>query len=108
MPATIRRAAAGDADFIARTMLMSQRGHRPRGWFDIALDRPEPECMAFVRAFAVVSTRSVWHVSRFWIAEADGVAAAALCALRAGDISATTWPAIQQGMHSVGLMPANR
>jgi hypothetical protein len=25
---------------------VSQRGHLPRGWFDIALDRPEAECLA--------------------------------------------------------------
>jgi len=76
---------------------------RPRGWFDIALDRPESECLAFVRALVVTSTRSIWHVSRFWVAEADGVAAAALCALRAGDISATARPAIQQAMDGVGI-----
>jgi translation initiation factor 4G len=108
MTAIIRRASADDADFIASTILMSQRGHRPRGWFDIALDRPEPDCLAFIRTLAVVSTRSVWHVSRFWIAEAEGEAAAALCALRAGDISATARPAIQEVMHTVGIAAGER
>jgi len=41
MGPTIRRALPEDADFIARTILAAQRGHRPRGWFDIALNRPE-------------------------------------------------------------------
>jgi translation initiation factor 4G len=41
MTPTIRRASAEDADFIAWTILAAQRGHRPRGWFDIALNWPE-------------------------------------------------------------------
>jgi GNAT superfamily N-acetyltransferase len=81
---TIRRADPKDADFIAGTILAAQRGHRPRGWFDIALDWPEPLCRAFVRRIALTQTRSWWHTSHFLIAEADGMPAAALCALRAG------------------------
>ena len=38
---TIRSARPEDADFIAKTILSSMRGHRPRGWFDIALGWPE-------------------------------------------------------------------
>ena len=41
MAPTVRRARFDDAEFIARTVLSAQRGHVPRGWFDIALDRPE-------------------------------------------------------------------
>jgi GNAT superfamily N-acetyltransferase len=81
---TIRRAGPQDADFIAWTILTAQRGHRPRGWFDIALDWPEPLCRAFVRRIALARSRSWWHTSHFLIAEADGRPAAALCALRAG------------------------
>jgi ribosomal protein S18 acetylase RimI-like enzyme len=81
---TIRRATPDDADFIAGTILAAQRGHRPRGWFDIALDWPEPLCRAFVRRIALAHKRSWWHTSHFLIAEADGRAAAALCALPAG------------------------
>jgi ribosomal protein S18 acetylase RimI-like enzyme len=81
---TIRRACPEDADFIAGTILAAQRGHLPRGWFDIALDWPEPLCRAFVRRIALADTRSWWHTSHFLIAEADGMPAAALCALRAG------------------------
>jgi ribosomal protein S18 acetylase RimI-like enzyme len=82
--AKIRRANPDDADFIAWTILAAQRGHRPRGWFDIALDWPEPLCRAFVRRIALARSRSWWHTSHFLIAEADGRPAAALCALRAG------------------------
>jgi translation initiation factor 4G len=80
---TIRRATPDDADFIAWTILTAQRGHRPRGWFDIALDWPEPLCRAFVRRVALSQSRSWWHTSHFLIAEADGRPAAALCALPA-------------------------
>jgi translation initiation factor 4G len=78
---TIRRAAPDDADFIAWTILAAQRGHRPRGWFDIALDWPEQLSRAFVRRIALAHQRSWWHISHFLIAEADGRPAAALCAL---------------------------
>jgi ribosomal protein S18 acetylase RimI-like enzyme len=81
--AKIRRATPDDADFIAWTILTAQRGHRPRGWFDIALDWPEPLCRAFVRRIALAQQRSWWHTSHFLIAEADGGPAAALCALPA-------------------------
>ncbi|MHB8272901.1 GNAT family N-acetyltransferase [Bradyrhizobium sp.] len=84
MRPTIRRPTPDDADFIAWTILAAQRGHRPRGWFDIALDWPEPLCRAFVRRIALARSRSWWHTSHFLIAEADGRPAAALCALRAG------------------------
>jgi ribosomal protein S18 acetylase RimI-like enzyme len=101
--ATIRRALPQDADFIAWAILAAQRGHRPRGWFDIALDRPEPECLAFLRQLAVTPTRSWWHVSQFWIADADGTPAAALCAMPAGDIRATARAAIEEAIAAAGL-----
>jgi translation initiation factor 4G len=80
----IRRATPDDADFIALTILVAQRGHLARGWFDIALDWPEPRCRAFVRRVALAQSRSWWHTQHFLIAEVDGRPAAALCALRVG------------------------
>jgi GNAT superfamily N-acetyltransferase len=79
----IRRATPDDADFIAWTILAAQRGHRPRGWFDIALDWPEALCRAFVRRIALAHQPSWWHISHFLIAETGGRPAAALCALPA-------------------------
>jgi GNAT superfamily N-acetyltransferase len=79
----IRPARPEDASFIARNILAAQRGPRPRGWFDITLDWPEPQCLAFVERLAIAQQRSWWHVSHFMIAEVDGVPAAALCALPA-------------------------
>jgi ribosomal protein S18 acetylase RimI-like enzyme len=103
VPASIRRASDDDADFIAWTVLAAQRGHRPRGWFDIALDRPEPECLAFLRRLAVTPTRSWWHTSQFWIADVDGMPAAALCAMPAGDTRATARAAIEEAVTAAGL-----
>jgi ribosomal protein S18 acetylase RimI-like enzyme len=100
---TIRRAGPDDADFIAWTILAAQRGHRPRGWFDIALDRPEPECLAFVRRIALASSRSWWHTSQFLIAEVDGIPAAALCALHAGGTIKDARSAIAEAANAAGL-----
>ena len=55
----IRPARADDASFIARNILASQRGPLPRGWFDIALGWPEPQCLAFVERIAVCATAVV-------------------------------------------------
>jgi ribosomal protein S18 acetylase RimI-like enzyme len=103
MGRTIRRATPDDADFVAWTILAAQRGHRPRGWFDIALDWPEPLCRAFVRRIALAQSRSWWHTSHFLIAEADGMPAAALCALRAGGSSKDARTAITEVANAAEL-----
>lgn len=58
MTTTIRPASSEDAAFIARIILASQRGPLPRGWFDIALGWPEPQCLAFVAQVATAEMRS--------------------------------------------------
>ena len=89
MAFTIRRARIDDAKFIARIILSAQRGHVPRGWFDIALGWPEPQCLAFMERIATAQSQSWWHVSQFILAEVDGEPAAALCAMpAAGTVSA--------------------
>jgi ribosomal protein S18 acetylase RimI-like enzyme len=86
---TIRPARLYDAKFIVRTILSAQRGHVSRGWFDIALDWPEPQCVAFMERIATAQTQSWWHVSQFILAEVEGQPAAALCAMpAAGALSA--------------------
>ncbi len=77
----IRQGRAEDADFIARTILLAQRGPVPRGWFDIALAQAEPQVLDFLRKLAVAKPRSWYHVSQFLVAEVDGQPAAALCAM---------------------------
>jgi GNAT superfamily N-acetyltransferase len=103
MTPTIRPACPEDANFVARNILSAQRGPRPRGWFDIALDRPEPLCIDFVERLATVRQPSWWHISKFIIAEVEGEPAAALCALPADGTSATARSAIAEVAEATGL-----
>jgi ribosomal protein S18 acetylase RimI-like enzyme len=100
---TIRPAAFEDAGFIARTVLAAQRGHRPRGWFDVALDWPEPQCLDFIRKVAVTRTISWWHTSQFLIADVEGAPAAALCALPSSGSRAAARQAIAEVATEIGL-----
>jgi len=99
----IRPARPDDAPFIARNILSSQRGPKPRGWFDIALGWPEPQCLAFVERIATAQQRSWWHVSHFIVAEVDGVPAASLCALDAAGIGVAVRAAIAEVAREAGL-----
>jgi len=99
----IRPARPEDAGFIAWTILTAQRGHRPRGWFDITLNWPEPQCLAFVRRIAIAQRQSWWHVSQFIIAELEGEPAAALCALPAAGTRAAARSAIEEVAAERGL-----
>lgn len=100
---TIRRATPDDADFITWTILTAQRGHRPRGWFDIALAGLEPERFAFVRQIVTAPAMSWWHFLYFWIADVEGEPAAALCALPAGGTVAAARDALETTMSTVGM-----
>ena len=100
---TIRPARTEDAGFIARNILAAQRGHRPRGWFDIALNRPEAECLAFMERLATAQRQSWWHVSQFMIAEVEGESAAALCAMPAAGTRAAARSAIEEVAEDTGL-----
>jgi ribosomal protein S18 acetylase RimI-like enzyme len=103
MTTTIRSAGPDDSGFIARNILASQRGPLPRGWVDIALGWPEPQCLAFVARVATAETRSWWHVSQFMIAEVDGEPAAALCALPATGTGVAVRAAIAEVAEKTGL-----
>jgi GNAT superfamily N-acetyltransferase len=103
MKPTIRPAGPKDAGFIARNILTAQRGPMPRGWFDIALDQPEPECLAFIERIATGPQPSWWHVSQFIIAEEQGEPAAALCAMPAAATVASARSAIEQAAAASGL-----
>lgn len=99
----IRQGRADDADFIARTILLSQRGPRPRGWFDIALDQSEPQVLAFLRRLASTKQISWYHVSQFLVAEVDGQTAAALCAMPSRISRETLRPAIEEAARGAGM-----
>jgi translation initiation factor 4G len=100
---TIRSARPEDADFIAQTILSSQRGYRPRGWFDVALGWPQAQCRDFIARIATAHAVSMWHVSQFLIAEIDGKPAAALCALPAAGTGPAAWRAIEEVGAATGL-----
>jgi ribosomal protein S18 acetylase RimI-like enzyme len=100
---TIRPACPEDAGFIARNILASQRGPLPRGWFDIALDRSEPQCLAFIERLATAHRQSWWHVSQFLLAEVDGEPAASLCALPAAGTRAAVRAAMEEVASATGL-----
>jgi translation initiation factor 4G len=103
---TIRSARPDDASFVASTILSSQRGYCPRGWFDIALGWPEARTRDFVARVAVARAESMWHVAQFLIAETDGQPAAALCALPAGGTGPAAWRAIEEVGAATGLTDA--
>ena len=103
MAPTIRPAAFEDAGFVARNILAAQRGHLPRSAFEIALDRPEAECLAFLRRLTVARTKSWFHVSQFLIAEVDSEPAAALCAFPAAGTRAAAGAAIEEVAGETGL-----
>jgi translation initiation factor 4G len=100
---TIRSARPEDATFIAQTILSSMRGYRPRGWFDVALGWREAQCLDFIARVSTACAVSMWHVSQFLIAEADGRPAAALCALPAAGTGPTAWGAIEEVGAAFGL-----
>jgi GNAT superfamily N-acetyltransferase len=105
---TIRSGRSDDADFIAYTILLAQRGPLPRGWFDIMLDRPEADVLAFVRQLAIARTVSWYHASQFLIAEVDGAPAAALCAMPAGGTGASARVAIAEVAETMGIDAAGQ
>ena len=80
MTPTFRRATKDDASFLGWAMFMAARGHLPRGWFDIVLQRPIEFGVAFCARLANAQAKSWWHHSFFTIAEIDGERAAAACA----------------------------
>jgi ribosomal protein S18 acetylase RimI-like enzyme len=99
MAPVIRQGRADDAAFIAHIVLLSQRGPRPLGWFDFALDQAEPQVRDFLARLAVAKPRSWYHVSQFLIAEAEGKPAAALCAMP----SRNTRDTMRAGIEEVAL-----
>lgn len=106
--AAIRLATKQDADFLAWAILTAARSHLTKGWFDIVLDGSESSRHDFVRRLTVTPARSWWHHSRFFIAEVEGVAAAALCAFRAGDAYPLSEQAMTEVAHELGWSDLQR
>ncbi|MFT4119510.1 GNAT family N-acetyltransferase [Bradyrhizobium sp.] len=100
---TIRSARLDDAGFIARIILDSTRGYRPRGWFDVALGWPEAQCLEFIARVATARAVSMWHVSQFLLSEIGGKPVVALCALPAAGAGPSAWGAIEEVGAAIGL-----
>ena len=101
---SIRTGKREDAAFLASIILTASRGHLARGWFDLALDRSETECLAFLRQLTVTEARSVWHYSRFLVAEEVGNGpVAALSAFAAVDAYPVSPIAIAEVGETLGL-----
>jgi len=80
MKVQIRTAKPTDTSFLAHIMLLAARSHLERGFWDIALNAPEAECLQCLTALTLTTTPSWAHYSKFFVAEVDGTPAAALCA----------------------------
>ena len=108
MNLTIREARRDDASFLAWVCLTAARSHLPRGWFDIALAAPEPECLKFLERLAVTDARSWWHYSRFRIGEVDGHPAVAMCGFRAHDAYSLSEVAMSEACNASGITAAEQ
>ena len=100
----IRSGRPEDAPFLAWAVLTASRGHLSSGWFDIALNRPERDCLRFLTQLTQTATVSVWHYSLFLIAEGgDAGPVATLSAFRATDVYPVTPLAISEAVDASGL-----
>jgi translation initiation factor 4G len=106
--ASVRPACAADAEFLAWAILTASRGHLPKGWFDIALNRPEGACLEFLRCLTTTATRSRWHYSQFLVADVRGCPVAALGAFRASDAYPVSPAAINETAEALGIPVAEQ
>ncbi len=107
MTPTIRSGRADDADFIAAMVLAAQRGHRPRGWLDMALALAEPQVLDFIKRLAVAQQRSWYHASQFLVAEVENKPAAALCAMPSRGTRDAMRLAIEEVAREAGMSGAD-
>ena len=99
----IRDGRREDASFLAWVILMAARSHLSRGWFDIALNKSEEECLAFLNQLTITPTLSLWHYSRFLVGEVGGRAVAALGTYRAGDAYDISPLAMTEAAQALGM-----
>lgn len=104
----IRVAREADAEFLAWAILAASRGHLGRGWFDVALNQTEKQCLEFLRHLSVTEAQSWWHYSRFLVAESSGEPVAALSAFRAGEAYPLSQTAMEEAAEMVRLPASER
>lgn len=83
----LRPARRGDGRFVAGVLEMAGRGHLARGAWDVAFEDDALRARA-LEELATSAPASWCHHSVFWVAEVDGLPAAALCAFAAGPTTA--------------------
>ncbi|HVB86447.1 MAG TPA: GNAT family N-acetyltransferase [Candidatus Dormibacteraeota bacterium] len=111
MPKTtlsIRPATREDVRFLAWAVVIATRSHLPKGWFDVALDRPEPYLLDFIGRLTLSQERSFWHYSYFFVAEAEGKSVAALSVFPAREGYTRSSDAMIETMTKVGLSDAEQ
>lgn len=108
MATSFRPATPHDAEFIGWAQVMAARGHLPRGWFDIVLERDEAFCIAFAAKLAVAKAKSWWHYSFVTIAEVDGRAASAACAFPDSAPYMVSNEAMREAANKMGLSIAEQ
>jgi translation initiation factor 4G len=104
----LRPARTGDSAFLAWAILTAARSHLPKGWFDVVLDRPERDCLDFLRRLALTKPPSWWHYSRFCVAERAGEPVGALCTFRAGDAYPLSQQALAEAAESLSISAADQ
>jgi ribosomal protein S18 acetylase RimI-like enzyme len=105
---TIRHGRLQDAQFLAWVILAASRGHLHRGWFDVALEKPENRCLEFLAELTHTLTPSLWHYSRFILVETEGQPVAALSAYPAAEAYPISPIAISESVEALGLPVAER
>jgi ribosomal protein S18 acetylase RimI-like enzyme len=92
VPSPLRAATSDDAAFVAWVILAASRSHLPRGAWDLTIDGPDEECLAFLEQLVVYEPRTFCHWSRFLVAEVDGHPAAGLSGYDPGRVADVTEP----------------
>lgn len=98
MAIEVRRARADDVEFLAWVMLAASRGHLPLGVWDLLIGADEAGCLEYLRRLAMSEPRWLCHYESFWVADVEGVPAAALCGF---EFRAGGWTAVAEAMGQV-------
>jgi ribosomal protein S18 acetylase RimI-like enzyme len=72
MDVKIRKARADDAAFLAWLILNAGRAHVQRGIWDVVLNRPEEDCLAFLNLLTGTDIPHLFHHSCYLVAEVEG------------------------------------
>jgi len=102
----IRAATREDGDFLGWTIFTAARGHLPRGWFDIILEKPEPYCLDFCKRLVLARAVSWWHWSLFRIAEEDSEPAGAACGFGDDSVYMRSSEAMREAADGIGMSAA--